>query len=76
MTNLVVTEREGSTVLLVTRVESVSCSVHYLSGKGHLFKLADNLQIYLRLMMIYLGLPDWPLLHLKIEPSYWVKVSR
>ena len=66
---------EGSTVLLVTKVESVSCSVHYLNGKGHLLKLADDLQTYLRLMLLYLGLPDWPLLHLKIEPSYWVKVS-
>ena len=65
----------GSTVLSVKKTESLSCAVHYLDGKRRLFKLADNLTVYLRLMVLYLGLPDWPLIHLKMEPSYWVKVT-
>lgn len=53
---------------------SATTSIHYLNSNGHLFQIADNLATYIRLMVLYLGLPDWPLVHLKMDLSYWNKV--
>ena len=66
----------GCTVLLVAPTESASASVHFLNGQGQLIRLTDSFTAYLRLMLLYLGLPDWPLVHLKLEPSFWTEVSR
>lgn len=63
----------GSVVLLVTK-GTANSSVHYLSSQGQLHQIADSLTAYLRLMLLYMGLPDWPLVHLKMELSYWNKV--
>lgn len=63
----------GSVVLLITKGNANS-SVHYLSSQGQLHQIADSLTAYLRLMLLYMGLPDWPLVHLKMELSYWNKV--
>ena len=53
-----------------------STTIHYLSGAGQLYHLADSLAAYFRLMLLYLGLPDWPMVHLNMEPSYWNKVKK
>lgn len=63
----------GHTVLMLTKGSSTS-SIHYLNSNGHLFQIADNLATYIRLMVLYLGLPDWPLVHLNTDLSYWNKV--
>ncbi|EFX79750.1 hypothetical protein DAPPUDRAFT_103962 [Daphnia pulex] len=62
----------GSVVLLVTK-GTANSSVHYLSSQGQLHQIAESLTAYLRLMLLYMGLPDWPLVHLKMELSYWNK---
>ncbi|XP_032776840.1 tubulin polyglutamylase complex subunit 2-like [Daphnia magna] len=65
---------QGSVVLLITK-GTMNSSVHYLSSQGQLHQIAESLTAYLRLMLLYMGLPDWPLVHLKMELSYWNKVS-
>ena len=64
----------GSIVLLLTKGTSNS-TIHYLTSQGQLHQIADSLTAYLRLMLLYMGLPDWPLVHLKMELSYWNKVG-
>lgn len=49
-------------------------SVHFLDSNGHLKLLADNFTSYLRLMILYMGLPDWSLVHLGMEVTQWSKV--
>lgn len=63
---------QGSVVLLITK-GTMNSSVHYLSSQGQLHQIAESLTAYLRLMLLYMGLPDWPLVHLKMELSYWNK---
>ena len=53
---------------------STSSSVHYLGPTGNVVQIADSLTAYVRLMLLYLGLPDWPLVHLNMELSHWNKV--
>ena len=55
---------------------STSSSVHYLSPTGNVVQIADSLTAYVRLMLLYLGLPDWPLVHLNMELSHWNKVKK
>ena len=64
----------GSVVLLLTK-GSQNHSIHYLNSQGQLNLIADSLISYIRLMLLYMGLPDWPLVHLNMELSYWNKVK-
>lgn len=63
----------GHIVLLLT-IGQDNGSVHYLDNGGRLHRMADSFTTYMRLMMLYLGLPDWPLVHLNKEYNHWTQV--
>ena len=48
----------GSIVLLLTKGLTNNSSIHYLTSQGQLVQIADNLTIYLRLMILYLVTMD------------------
>lgn len=63
---------QGHIVLLLT-IGQDNGSVHYLDNGGRLHRMADSFTTYMRLMMLYLGLPDWPLVHLNKEYNHWTQ---